>query len=163
VFQVDSITPSATQPFDQALPQVKQQLEGQAQQEAFAGFLQDYRDRWSALTICADDFTIERCDNFTGSAAQPCPDPTLPPEQQQTQIEQTGCPPPVLTISPAAPGSIEPVVPVSGGSPQRPHPPGEDQAAQPQLPGGAIPGGGAVPGGAPSGAQATPQGSAPPN
>jgi parvulin-like peptidyl-prolyl isomerase len=158
VFQVDSITEASTQPFEEAQPQIQQQLAGQLQQFAFNDFLADYRDRWTELTVCADGYVIERCENFTGSATPPCPDPSLPEEQQQQQLEQTGCPAPVLSNSPAAPGSITPLTPAAGGAPQGPHPPGEDQAA-PQLPGGAVPGG-AVPGGAAPGG-AAPGGAAP--
>ncbi len=159
VFQVDSITPASEQDFDQVAPQIQEQLNGQSDQEHFAAFLADYRDRWTELTQCAEDYLIIRCENFSGPTAQPCPDPTLPEEQQQAQLEQNGCPPPVLTISPVAPGTVQPFVPSGGGAPQRPHPPGEDAAQPPTpggLPGGAIPGG-APPGGAPP-TQAPPQG-----
>ena len=82
VIQVDSINEATTTPFDEARAQIDEQLAGQIQQELFSAFLSDYRDRWVELTICADDFVIERCDNFAG-ATQPCPDPSLPEEQQQ--------------------------------------------------------------------------------
>jgi PPIC-type PPIASE domain len=146
VFQVDSITPDATPPFEEASDQIKQQLQQQAQQDAFQSFLGDYRDFWVEETICADDFLIERCDNFSGNPA-PCPDPSLTPEQQQQQLQTTGCPPPVLTISPAAPGTIVAFQQATGGQPQKPHPPGEDQAPTPTFPGGAgiAPGGGGAP------------------
>ena len=164
VFQVDEITPAETQPFEAAQPQIQEQLAAQKEQEVFNAFLTDYRDRWTELTVCADGYVIPRCENFTGSQLPPCPDPSLPEEQQQLQLEQNGCPPPVLTTSPVAPGSIRAFTAITGGSPQRPHPPGEDQPA-PQVPGGAIPGGaapgaappgGAPPGGAPSGTPAPP-------
>ena len=165
VIQVDSINEATTTPFDEARAQIDEQLAGQIQQELFSAFLSDYRDRWVELTICADDFVIERCDNFAG-ATQPCPDPSLPEEQQQQQLEQTGCPPPVLSSNPAAPGSFLPFTPASG-QPQRPHPPGEDAAVPAGVPGG-VPGGapGAVPvqpgGAAPPGATAPPQGATAP-
>lgn len=161
VFQVDSVTAAGTTPLDQVRPQIEQQLKSQAQQEAFSAFLNDYRDHWVQLTVCATDFTTERCDNFTG-ATQPCPDPSLPKDQQQQQLEQTGCPPPVLSSNPAAPGSFLPFTPASG-QPQRPHPPGEDTATPATVPGG-VPGaaGGAVPvqpgATAPQGATAPPGG-----
>ena len=138
VFQVDSITEATTTPLDEARAQIDEQLAGQLQQEAFSDFLSDYRDRWVELTICADDFITERCDNFGGEVT-PCPDPTLPEDQQKQQLEQTGCPPPVLSTNPAAPGSFVPFTPPSG-QPQRPHPPGEDAAAPAGAP-GALPGG----------------------
>jgi parvulin-like peptidyl-prolyl isomerase len=143
-FEVESIQPGSTQAFDQLKDQIKQQLKSTRQQEAFSAFLTDYRDYWSSLTTCGDDYLIVRCDNFEGSA-NPCPDPSLPEAQQQQQLQQQGCPPPVLTISPVAPGSVRPFVPAAGGQPQKPHPPGE--AATPSIPGG-IPGGGVIPGGA---------------
>jgi peptidyl-prolyl cis-trans isomerase C len=161
VFQVDAVTEAGTIPFEEAKPQIDQQLGPQIQQEQFSAFLADYRDRWTEVTICADDFINERCDNFNG-AATPCPDPSLPEDQQQQQLDQ-GCPPPVLSNSPIAPGTFVPFVAASG-SPQRPHPPGDDSVAPAggQLPGGAIPGGagGAVPV-QPGAGQAAPQ-AAPP-
>jgi parvulin-like peptidyl-prolyl isomerase len=138
VFQVDSVTEATTTPLDEARPQIEEQLAGQLQQEGFSAFLGDYRDRWVEVTVCADDFVNERCDNFSGEA-QPCPDPSLPEEQQQQQLDQGGCPPPVLSRNPAAPGSILPFLAASG-QPQRPHPPGEDVAVPAGIPGG-IPGG----------------------
>ena len=140
-FQVDKITAAATTPYDEAADQIKQQLEQQAQQESFSAFLADYRDHWVELTICSDDYLTERCNNFKGNPS-PCPDPSLTPEQQQQQLEQTGCPPPVLTISPAPPGTVTAFQQATGGQPQKPHPAGEDQAPAPTFPGGA---GGAVP------------------
>lgn len=158
VFQVDEVTEATTTPLDEARAQIDQQLASQIQQEAFSAFLSDYRDRWVEVTVCAEDVVSERCDNFGGEVT-PCPDPSLPEEQQKQQLEQTGCPPPVLSSNPAAPGSFVPFTPASG-QPQRPHPPGEDTAA-PAAPGG-IPGGpgGAVPvqPGAPQGAPPPPQG-----
>ncbi|MDP9188860.1 MAG: peptidyl-prolyl cis-trans isomerase, partial [Actinomycetota bacterium] len=96
VFQVDTVTEETTPPFEEARAQIDQQLGPQIQQEQFGAFLSDYRDRWTEVTICAEEFITERCDNFDGEVS-PCPDPTLPPEQQQQQLEQTGCPPPVLS------------------------------------------------------------------
>jgi parvulin-like peptidyl-prolyl isomerase len=146
-FQVDSITEGGETPFDEASEQIKEQLGQQAQQEQFSAFLADYRDHWVELTICSDDFLIERCDNFKGNPS-PCPDPSLTPEQQQQQLQQSGCPPPVLTTSPAPPGTITAFQQATGGQPQKPHPAGEDQAPTPSLPGAGgtvptTPGGGA--------------------
>jgi parvulin-like peptidyl-prolyl isomerase len=150
-FQVDSITPGEARGLDDPAQegsdatvrdQIKQQLGQQAQQEQFASFLADYRDYWVELTTCGDDFLTERCNNFKGNPAA-CPDPSLTAEQQQQQLEQSGCPPPVLTISPAPPGTITAFQQATGGQPQKPHPAGEAQASPAQsIPGGA---GGTVP------------------
>ncbi len=129
IVQVDSITPATTQPLDDQLKaQITQQLTGQKQQEYFADFLADYREHWINLTICADDYLNERCDNFDVPATECTPE----------QASQAGCPPPVLGTSPAAPGSILPFTPAAG-QPQRPHPPGGETPAAPTFP-GAIPG-----------------------
>lgn len=149
VFQVDSATEATAAPLDDVRAQIEQQLNGQAQQEAFGEFLTDYRDRWAQVTVCADDFVTERCDNFSGEVA-PCPDPSLPQAQQDQQL-QAGCPPPVISRNPVAPGTVLPFVSASG-QPQRPHPPGEDVVAPAGLPAGTAPGGvpvqpGATPGG----------------
>jgi parvulin-like peptidyl-prolyl isomerase len=164
VFQVDSITEARTVPFDEAREQIDQQLQGQVEQEAFSDFLSDYRDRWTELTVCADDFVVDRCDNFE-TEAEPCPDESLPEEQQQQQLEQ-GCPPPVISASPGAPGSVLPFTPVQG-QPQRPHPAGDAAEAPASVPPGAIPGApgatpGAQPGTAQPGAQPGAAGAAPP-
>lgn len=157
VFQVDAVTDAGSISFEEARAQIDQQLGPQIQQEEFSAFLADYRDYWTERTVCADGFIIERCGNFKPEAT-PCPDPSLPEDQQQQQLEQTGCPPPVQSNSPGAPGSFAPFTPPQG-APQRPHPAGEDAAAPAgQLPGG-LPGG-AVPG-QPGAPQAAPQGAPP--
>jgi hypothetical protein len=151
-FEVESIVPAKESSFDDVSDQIKQQLQGQAQQEAFAAFLADYRDYWVSRTVCADGYVISRCDNFTEPIA-PCPDPGSPQAQQQVQ----GCDPnaPVPTIAPAAPGSIQQFIPSVGGQPQKPHPAGEDSATPPtSFPGSS---GGVVPGAA-GGATAPPGG-----
>src|SRR5262249_5056754 len=90
-FEVKTITPATTTPFDQVKAQIVQQIKQTQQQDGFTGFLTDYRDYWSSLTFCAPDYTIVRCANFTGKP-NPCPDPTLSAAQQQQQIQQQGCP-----------------------------------------------------------------------
>jgi len=159
VFRVDAVNEGGTQPFDEVREQLAQQVNSQYQQQYLQSFISDYRDLWTERTVCADDFAFELCDNFV-TQATPCPDPSLPEDQQQTQLEQTGCPPPVPSRRPGEIFGSEPFVTasaVSGPLPQRPHPPGEDAAETglpqgfPTLPGGAAPGG-AAPQGAPQGA-----------
>ena len=101
VFQVDTITEARTVPFEEARAQIDQQLSGQLQQEVFTAFLADYRDRWTQLTVCADDVLGERCENFTAEA-EPCD--TEAQEEQQAQLpedQRTGvsCPAPVFAAS----------------------------------------------------------------
>ena len=165
VFQVDSTTPPSSQSLDDVVDessgatvgdQIRQNLEGQRQQETFSAFIDDYQSKWTAVTICADDVVIPRCDNFVAEAQPACTD---------EQLNSTGCPSAVAQRSPAAPGQS--LLSGTPPAPQRPHPPGE-AAAPTGLPGGAggsipiTPGGGApgaAPGGAPGGT--APQGAAP--
>jgi parvulin-like peptidyl-prolyl isomerase len=137
IFEVTKDTPKTTQPFEEVSQQLIQQIQGQKQQEVFSAFIEDYRSRWADLTICADGFVIDRCDNFKGSAAEQ--------ECTEEQAKETGCPPLVTGRSPIAPGTNSLLGGgAAGGAPQGPHPAGEDQ--DPAAGGGAIPGG--VPGGA---------------
>ena len=74
VFQVDKITAG-----DHAPPSTTPRTRSSSSSSepgpagAFAAFLADYRDRWIELTICADDYLIERCDNFDGATPRPAP------------------------------------------------------------------------------------------
>jgi parvulin-like peptidyl-prolyl isomerase len=162
VFQVDTITDTTALSLEEArTQQIDQQLAGQQEQELFTAFLSDYRDYWTARTICADDFEFNRCDNFPGER-QAC-DLEEQEEQQaavpEEQRSEPSCPAPVFSAgtgggpTPIGPGQFDPFVPAQG-QPQRPHGPGED-AAEPAA--GGLPGGlpGAVPG-APGGATAPP-------
>jgi parvulin-like peptidyl-prolyl isomerase len=137
--------------------QIKQQLRTQKQQDALSGFGEDFQSYWASLTQCASDYVVEGCDNFTGGG--PACDPNKLAPSAQTGQPSQGCPAPVFSSceegsaatggqpgqlqcagagpSPAAPGTIEPFVTVSGGAPQGPHPAGEGEAAAtPSLPAG---------------------------
>jgi foldase protein PrsA len=129
VVEVTKENPASTQSLDAVKSQLTQQLTQQKQQEVFSAFIEDYRSKWADVTICAKGFVIDRCDNFVGPAAQPCTD---------QQRAQSGCPPPVPSRTPAAPGTAgaSSVSGSTGGAPQRPHPPGAGTAAPTGLPPG---------------------------
>jgi parvulin-like peptidyl-prolyl isomerase len=168
VFEVESATPESVQGFDDTVSsatggapskvsdQIKTQIQSQQQQEALTAFGEQFRAYWTNLTQCADDYTVEGCDNFDG--AQPTCDPDK--VAQQPGGGGTGCPAPVFAScqegsaatggqpgqlqcsgagpTPAAPGTFKPFAPVVGGAPQAPHPPGEATGAAPggiQVPG----------------------------
>jgi PPIC-type PPIASE domain/SurA N-terminal domain len=162
VFEVESATPETVQGFDdtsssqtggpalRVSEQIKTQIRTQQQQEALTAFGQQFRDYWTNLTQCADDYAVSGCDNFSGGG------PTCDPDQVAQQPGGqggTGCPAPVFAScqegsaatggqpgqlqctgsgpTPGAPGSFRPFLPVTGGAPQGPHPPGEGTAASP--------------------------------
>jgi hypothetical protein len=173
VFQVESATPEEVQGFEDSVTtaqggaptnvrdQIKTQIKSQQQQEALTGFGQHFRDYWTNLTQCGDDYTVEGCDNFNGAQTTCDPDKVA----QQPGGQGTGCPAPVFAScqegspatggqagqlqctgsgpTPGAPGSFKPFAPVTGGAPQGPHPPGESTSAggaPTQIP-GLVPGG----------------------
>jgi parvulin-like peptidyl-prolyl isomerase len=162
VFEVESATPETVQGFDDTTTsgtggpaskvsdQIKTQIRTQQQQEVLTAFGQRFRDYWTNLTQCADDYAVSGCDNFSGGGPTCDPDKVA---QQPGGAGATGCPAPVFASceegsaatggqpgqlsctgsgpTPGAPGSFKPFLPVTGGAPQGPHPPGEGTAASP--------------------------------
>jgi foldase protein PrsA len=136
--------------------QIKSQIKSQQQQEALSDFGTDFRDYWSNLTQCASDYVVTGCDNFNGGGPSCDPDKLAPSQPGQSG---GGCPAPVFAFcqeaqsaqgapssggqlqcsgtgpTPAAPGSIKPFVPSTGGTAQQPHPAGEGTAS-PSVPAG---------------------------
>lgn len=146
VFELDKIEPARTQTLGEVEDQLKTQLKQQLDTETKEQFLADYESRWTARTVCAEDFLFERCDNaggenvFAGSQER----------RQQAQdgkdkapvlADQTTWPKPPNALTPPL-GAIGPagtqiicylVTPAEGqpdpltgtAAPQRPHPPGD--------------------------------------
>jgi parvulin-like peptidyl-prolyl isomerase len=134
--------------------QIKQQIRSQQQQEALTAFGDDFRAYWTNLTQCNSDYLVDGCDNLEGGG------PTCDPGKlgpSQTGQPSQGCPAPVFAIceegsaatggqpgqlqcsgsgpTPGEPGSFRAFLPLTGGAPQGPHPPGEGTGA-PTVPGG---------------------------
>ncbi len=165
VLQVDAITPASTQPLDdQTKQQIEQTLASQEQQAAAAAYQADFLSKWRLRTVCADDFTIDRCGN-----APPAPDACAGDDEgEDAGVDPaTGAP---IAGCPAFVPSTRPVPPSSAGEtgatglPQGPQ--GLAPAAPaiptgtPTVPPGAAPPGTAPPGTAPPGT--APPGTAPP-
>ncbi|HSD24554.1 MAG TPA: peptidyl-prolyl cis-trans isomerase [Solirubrobacterales bacterium] len=159
IFEVESATPESVQGFDDTVSsaqggapskvsdQIKTQIKSQQQQQALTAFGTQFRDYWTNLTQCASDYVVAGCDNFNGGG------PTCDPSKvaQQPGGQGTGCPAPVFAScqegsaatggqagqlqctgtgpTPGAPGSFKPFLPVVGGAPQGPHPPGAGTTA----------------------------------
>jgi hypothetical protein len=168
VFEVKSATPEQVQGFDDTVSaasggaggkvsdQIKQQIKTQQQQDVLTAFGSDFRDYWTNLTQCADDYLVVGCDNFKGGG--PSCDPAKLAPSQTGQSGQ-GCPAPVFAVcqeaqsaqgapstgqlqctgtgpTPGSPGSFTPFISSSAGSPQGPHPAGGDTAQSGGLPAG---------------------------
>ena len=109
VLQVTNITEASTQELDQQTrDQIRQTLVAQRQQEAGADFQADFTAKWTARTVCADDYVNERCSN-----AEPAPDACTgdddgeepPPDAEGNVPEEIGCPAFVPSIRPVEPGT----------------------------------------------------------
>jgi foldase protein PrsA len=151
VIEVEKVTPAKTTPLEDATDQIKQTLVATRQQQIATDFQQDFQEKWIARTFCADGYRIDRCAN-----AEPTPDPCT-----KDVAETQGCPAPVTSTKPIAPGSNTVFgAPAAAGLPQGPITP----ASQAVPPGGAVPGlppGTVPPTGAPQ--TAPPAGTVPPS
>ncbi|HZO08368.1 MAG TPA: peptidyl-prolyl cis-trans isomerase [Myxococcota bacterium] len=158
VIQVESITPAQTTTFDEAREQIQQTLVAARQQELAQSFQEDFQAKWTARTVCADDYRIDRCSN-----AESPPDPCT-----EEVAETQGCDAPVVSTRPIAPGTAGVFgAPAPTGLPQGPISPapptppgGVPPGLIPGAPPGTVPPGTAPPGTAPPGA--APPGAAPP-
>jgi foldase protein PrsA len=158
VIQVDAINEASTQELDdQTKQQIEQTLASAEQQRIATEYQADFLAKWRARTVCAEDYTIDRCGN-----APPAPDACSgdddgeEPATDPTTGEPTeGCPAPVPSTQPVPPSDAGD--PAAAGKPQGPQ---GLTAAVPALPPGTQTIPGASPGTAPPGT--VPQGAAPP-
>ncbi|HEX2096425.1 MAG TPA: peptidyl-prolyl cis-trans isomerase [Solirubrobacterales bacterium] len=141
VFEVQKENPETVEPLSKVSGQIQSQLAQQLEQEAFAGFVSDFNEKWRSRTFCAEDYMTERCANFEG-AGRPQNAPPACYEAEPKGGRPEACPAPVFQAIPAVPGSVTPLAPQGEPLAQRPHPPGEEKAPEqpPEgLPGGALP------------------------
>jgi parvulin-like peptidyl-prolyl isomerase len=159
--QVDQVNAAETTPQSEVEEQIRQQLATQQQEDAAAEFEEDFVSKWTERTVCDEELANDRCVNFEPPAPETCT------EEQAPQ----GCPAPVASRKPVAPGagSSDPLSALAQGPftpapPQTGAPTGLPPGAAP-IPGappGAAPPGAAPPGAAPPGAAPVPPGAAPP-
>jgi len=133
LIEVEKINPAQTTPLSDVSKQIEQQLAQGKQQQISQDFQQDFLDKWRSRTFCADDYLIDRCENFTPSLQ------TIPGA------------PPVISTPAVPPGQTA----VFAGQPIPALPQGPIQPAAAQQPGVIGPPGAVPPG-------AVPQGGAPP-
>ena len=140
IVQVEKITPASTQPLDdQTRQQIEQTLATEQQQQAASDYQEDFLSKWTARTICADDYAIDRCSN-----APPAPDACTGDDEGEddpvdpvTGEPTEGCPAPVPSTRPVSPSSAGQTA--ATGLPQGPQ---TAASAAPTLPTGTqtIPG-----------------------
>jgi parvulin-like peptidyl-prolyl isomerase len=131
VFQVEKENDEKVQPLGEAEAQIKAQLQQQAQEDVFNGFVGDFQSLWRSRTFCADGYTVEKCSNFKPEGRPAEADPAC--YEESPKAEPKACPAPVLQNKPARPGSISLLTPKGEQSAQRPQPAGLEAGA-PEVP-----------------------------
>ncbi len=161
LIEVEKVNPEKVTSLSDATSQIKQQLSQGIQQEAATAFQQDFVDKWTSRTFCASGYVMDRCANFTPTDACNGDD-----SGEQGDVDKTGCPAPVASMAPVAPGAggLFPGQPAQG-LPQGPIQPPSAQPGvigppgAPTLPPGVAPQG--APPAAPQPGTAPPQGAPP--
>jgi foldase protein PrsA len=134
LIEVEKINPAQTTPLSEASQQIGQQLAQGKQQQLAQDFQQDFLEKWRSRTFCADDYLIDRCENFTPSLQRI---PGAPPLISTPAVSPgraavfAGQPIPALPQGP--------IQPVAAGQPGVIGPPG----GVAPLPPGTVPQGGA--------------------
>jgi parvulin-like peptidyl-prolyl isomerase len=146
VFEVENSTPESVQELKTVEAQVKSTLAQRAKEEYFASFISDFNSKWRQRTFCAPGYVTESCAN-----SKPSGHPSTAPEtcyeaNPKGGLPAEGCPPPVVQLKPAEPGTNTPLAPqgiataIEARPAQRPRPPGEEkeEEAATALPEGAV-------------------------
>ncbi|HZJ29594.1 MAG TPA: peptidylprolyl isomerase [Solirubrobacterales bacterium] len=149
LIQVEQRNPAGVQPLEEVREQIEQQVSQQLAASAQNEFINSYIDVWTARTFCAEDFLYERCANANGENV------FLTAEMREQEAEATRDQAPAIgdrLAWPKPPNTmtlpVDPVTvsgtqilcylaeqpegqpfPLTGvAPPQRPHPPGPDEA-----------------------------------
>jgi foldase protein PrsA len=107
VFEVTKVTPASQQSLDDAKETIKSLLRSEREQKALDDFIEEFQDKYSEKTNCADDYVVQECDNApdetsTGPASGGAPQVAPPqgggaPQGQPVPVPQgappTGAPP----------------------------------------------------------------------
>jgi parvulin-like peptidyl-prolyl isomerase len=134
--EVVKLNPEKEQTLAEAKPQIESTLGQQTQQEYLSEFVTGFDTKWTQRTVCADDFTMEKCGNFKGSGHPANASPACYEADPKTPAKE--CPSPVTPISPALPGSISVTKPKGEPFPQRPQPEASEEAGE-EVPAGVPP------------------------
>ncbi|HEX7279273.1 MAG TPA: peptidyl-prolyl cis-trans isomerase [Solirubrobacterales bacterium] len=137
LIEVVKLNPAKVQSLAEAKAQIESTLSQETQQDFFSEFAGQYRERWTARTVCADGYETEQCSNFVGDGRPANAPPACYEKDPQTPAE--ACPAPVTPISPALPGSVTEQKPKGEPFPQRPLPEVQPEQGE-EVPAGAPPG-----------------------
>jgi foldase protein PrsA len=135
LIQVQKITPAELTPLADVTEQIQQQLVQGKEQQIAQDFQTDFLAKWTSRSFCADDYLINRCENY--EAPPPEPAPGAPPVFSRPVVQ-----PGQTTVFPGQPapalpqGPIQPAVPQGGiiGPPGGPVVPQGGAPAPPPAP-----------------------------
>ena len=131
VFEVEKLNPEKVQTLPEVEAQIEAQLAELAEKEFFEEFVSGYQTKWTSRTICASDFLITRCTNYTS-------DKRREKEREQfkacyeanPKVPAKECPAPVTQSKPAMPGSVTILKPTGEQLVQRPQPEAAAESAK---------------------------------
>ena len=113
VFEVTKVTPASQQSLEEATETIKSLLRSEREQEALDSFIEDFQEKYSDETQCADDYVVDECDNASDEETSTGPASGGAP---QVAPPQGGAPPQ---------GTVPPGVPPQGAPPQGAPPQGQ--------------------------------------
>jgi len=125
IFEVENSTPEKTQELKEVESQIQATLAQREEQEYFAGFVENFSNKWTQRTHCASGYVTERCANYKGNGHSKTAPEACYEANPKTPAE--ACPAPVNQLVPAMPGTVTPLEPKGTPLAQRPHPPGEEK------------------------------------
>ncbi len=71
VFEVTRVHPSHVKPLSAVAAKIKSEVPASLQQHALAAFIAQWRERWTARTVCAPGFVVRRCRQYKVTASTP--------------------------------------------------------------------------------------------
>jgi hypothetical protein len=66
---VRKIVPGSTKPFREVKDEIARRLASQRSGAALAGFIKEYRSKWTAMTNCDASFVVQKCSQYRGPLA----------------------------------------------------------------------------------------------
>ena len=112
VFEVTKVTPASQQSLEEAKETIRSLLRSEREQEALEGFIEDFQEKYTDETQCADDYVVDECENAAD-------------EKTSTGPASGGAPQPAPPQGGAPPGAVPPGVPPQGVPPQGAPPQGQ--------------------------------------
>jgi foldase protein PrsA len=113
VFEVTDITPASQQSLDEAKETIRGLLRSEREQNELDSFIEDFQDKYTDETHCADDYVVAECENAKDEETSTGPASGGAPQGAPPQ----GAPPP-QGVPPGVPPGVPQGAPPQGAPPQ---------------------------------------------